>query len=94
MTDQDESSAAFEMNTGALLTGAVMIGIGSLIGLVGLALSAAAVAAAARRYVDSMEVPPSELAKKHWARARAATVAGASVWRNGAGADEPAQPAQ
>jgi hypothetical protein len=87
---EEESAAGFQLNTGTLMVGAVLIGIGSLIGFVGLALSGAAVATAARRYVNTMEVPPSELAKQHWARARAATVAGAGAWRNGTGAAEPA----
>ena len=87
---EEESAAGFQVNTGTLMIGAALIGIGSLIGLVGLALSGASLAAAARRYVNNMEVPPGELAKQHWARARAATVAGASAWRNGAGAVEPA----
>ena len=87
---EEEPAAGFQVNTGTLMVGAALIGIGSLIGLVGLALSGASLAAAARRYVSSMEVPPGELAKQHWARARAATVAGAGAWRNGTGAVEPA----
>jgi hypothetical protein len=86
---EEETAAGFQINTGTLIVGAVLIGIGSLIGLAGFALSSASLAAAARRYVNNMEVPPSELAKHHWARARAATVAGASAWRNGTGAAEP-----
>jgi hypothetical protein len=92
MTDQEMSSGGFSVNTGPLLAGAVLIGIGSLIGLAGLAISGATLAAAARRWVDNMEVPPSQLAQQHLAKVRAAASAGASAWRNGAA--EPAIPAE
>jgi hypothetical protein len=39
--------------------------------------------AAARDWANRQEVPPTELARHHWARAKAATAAGASTWRNG-----------
>jgi len=88
MADQEELRPGLALNTGPLLAGAVLIGIGSLLGLAGLAIAGAALGAAARRYVNNMEVPPSELAKQNLAKARAAASAGASAWRNGA-----AQPA-
>ena len=84
MTEQNEPTQGLALNTGPLLAGAVLIGLGSLLGLAGLAISATALAAAARRYVNNMEVPPSELAKQNLAKARAAASAGASAWRNGA----------
>jgi hypothetical protein len=86
MADQEELTQGFALNTGPLLAGAVLIGIGSLLGLAGLAIAGATLTAAARRYVDSMEVPPSELAKQNLAKARAAATAGVSAWRNGTAA--------
>ena len=88
MADEEEPTQGFALQTGPLLAGAVLIGVGSLLGLAGLAIAGAALTAAARRYVDSMEVPPSELARQQLAKARAAASAGASAWRDGA-----AQPA-
>jgi hypothetical protein len=88
MTDQEVSSAGFSVPTGPLLAGGVLIGIGSLLGLAGLAIAGAALGTAARRYVNGMEVPPSELARQNLAKARAAASAGVSAWRNGA--PEPA----
>jgi hypothetical protein len=88
MADQEELAQGFALKTGPLLAGAVLIGVGSLLGLAGLAIAGAALTAAARRYVDSMEVPPSELARQNLAKARAAASAGVSAWRNGAA--EPA----
>jgi hypothetical protein len=88
MADEEEPTPGFALQTGPLLAGAVLIGVGSLLGLAGLAIAGATLTAAARRYVNSMEVPPSELARQQLAKARAAASAGASAWRNGA-----AQPA-
>ncbi|MBO0771221.1 MAG: hypothetical protein J2P35_07180 [Actinobacteria bacterium] len=77
-----DQAASFRLNSGLLITGSVLAGLGSLLGLAGLALASAALAAATRRWVRQMEVPPGELARHQWARARAATSAGASAWRN------------
>jgi len=85
MADQEELTQGFALNTGPLLAGAVMIGIGSLLGLAGLVIAGAALTAATRRYVNSMEVPPGQLARQQLAKARAAASAGASAWRDGAG---------
>jgi hypothetical protein len=85
MTHSETNAARFQVHTGMLLTGAVLAGVGSLLGLAGLAISGAALADATRRWVNAMETPPSELAKQQLAKAKAATVAGASAWRNGTG---------
>jgi hypothetical protein len=78
----EDQAASFRLNSGLLITGSVLAGLGSLLGLAGLALASAALATATRRWVRQMDVPPGELARHHWARARAATSAGASAWRN------------
>ncbi len=84
MANRDEPTPGIELKTGPLLAGAVMVGVGSLLGLAGLAISGATLAAAARRYVNNMDVPPSQLAKQQLAKARAAASAGTEAWRNGA----------
>jgi hypothetical protein len=66
-----------------LITSAVMVGAGTLIVLVGLAIGGGHLATATRRWVKELEVPPSELARQKWAQARAAYAAGASAWQNG-----------
>jgi hypothetical protein len=74
-----------------MLTGAGLVGAGGLIALAGLAVSGFHLLSAIRRWVDEMEVPPSQLAKIKLAQARAAAVAGAGAWQNGAAtADRPA----
>ena len=42
----------------------------------------AAMLGLSRQRVNQLEQPPSELAKRRWQQARAATTAGASAWRN------------
>ena len=88
MADEEVPAQGLALKTGPLLAGAVLIGVGSLLGLAGLAIAGAALGTAARRYVNGMEVPPSELARQNLAKARAAASAGVSAWRNGA--PEPA----
>jgi hypothetical protein len=38
---------------------------------------------ATRQWINEMEVPPSELARLKWTKARAAMAAGATAWQNG-----------
>jgi len=66
-----------------LITGAVFVGAGTLIAMVGLAIGGGHLVAATRRWVKEMEVPPSELARQKWAQARTAVEAGTSAWQNG-----------
>jgi len=46
---------------------------------------------ATRRWINEMEVPPSELARIKWTQAKAAMSAGAQAWQDGNQAI-PAQP--
>ena len=62
--------------------GGVLIGIGGLLGFTGMLLVGSAIVSAARQRVNQLEQPPSELAKRKWQQARAATTAGATAWRN------------
>jgi hypothetical protein len=78
-----------------MLTGAGLVGVGGLIALAGLAVGGFHLLGAIRRWVEEMEVPPSQLAKIKLAQAKAAAVAGAvagaGAWQNGTGtADRPA----
>lgn len=65
-----------------LIGAAVLETTAGVLGLAGLTLCAIAVAAVARRRVIEMEIPPSELARQSWAKARAATSAGLVAWRS------------
>ena len=79
MADADEPTRGFALQTGPRLAGAVLIGVGSLLGVAGVAIAGATLTAAARRYVNNMELPPSELARQHLAKARAAASASSRV---------------
>ena len=63
---------------------AELFGIGAVIGVAGAALSGSAVFTAIRRRMRQMEVPPRELARQKWTKTKAAAVAGADAWHNGA----------
>ncbi len=69
------------LESGPLIAGGVLIGIGSLLVLAGLAVAGTHISAATRRWVNDMEVPPSQLARLRLEQARAAATAGASSWR-------------
>ena len=69
--------------SGLLITGGSLIGAGALIALAGLAVGGTHVFSATRRWVQEMEVPPSELARIKWGQARSAATAGAAAWQNG-----------
>jgi hypothetical protein len=76
-----------EFRTGPLITGAALVGAGTMVALVGLAVGGSHLFAATRRWIQAMEVPPSEVARLKWTQARTAAVAGTAAWRNGASAD-------
>ena len=70
-----------ELQSGPLITGAVLIGIGVAAATVGMAIVGLHVAAATRTWVRELEIPPSELAKLRWEQAKSSAAAGATHWR-------------
>jgi len=90
--DDSEGGATATMQTGnswpevkarPLIVGAVLIGAGAMTALAGLIVGGSHLVSATRKWVQEMEVPPSDLAKAKWAQAKAAASAGASAWRSG-----------
>ena len=69
------------MRSGPLITGGVLIGIGGVVALVGLAIAGSHVVSATREWIDELETPPSEFARLRWEQAKAAAVSGAGTWR-------------
>ena len=88
MTSNQVTKPTIHINTEQIVGGAILIGLGGVVCMAGMALAGAALVAAYRDRVSQMDVPPSELARKHWGRIKAATVAGVGEWQNGR---EPAQ---
>jgi hypothetical protein len=70
-----------QLQSGPLITGGILIGIGAVVGLVGLAIAGTHVVAATRTWVRELETPPSELARLKWEQAKTAAASGASTWR-------------
>ena len=65
------------------MTSAVLVGVGAVLVMAGLAVGGSHLALATRQWVREMEVPPGELAKLKWAQARTAAAAAATAWQNG-----------
>ena len=90
-TSTQESSSWPELRTGPLITGAVLVGAGTLIALAGLAVGGSHLISATRRWIREMEVPPREQARIKWAQAKSAATAGAAAWQNGVSARRGAE---
>jgi hypothetical protein len=88
MTETVERSNMPQIETGPLIIGGVLVGVGAMLVMAGIAVGGAHVFAATRRWVNEMETPPSELARQKWAQAKAAAAAGTAAWQNGLSARE------
>ena len=77
------SLSGIQTNRGLLVGGAVLVGIGGVMGFAGMALVGSALLSATRQWVNQLEQPPSEMARRTWRQAMAAASAGAEAWRNG-----------
>jgi membrane protein implicated in regulation of membrane protease activity len=64
-----------------LVVSAVLVGLGSVLGLAGFAVSAAAAVGAFRRWYRRADLPPAELARLKWEQAKAAAGAGRGAWQ-------------
>jgi hypothetical protein len=70
-----------QVRSGPLVTGGILIGIGAVVAMAGLAVAGAHVAAAARAWINELETPPAELARLKWEQAKTAAASGATTWR-------------
>ena len=90
MPANTSSNSLPTFRSGFLITGGSLVAAGAVIALAGLAVGGLHMVAATRRWIQEMEVPPSELAKIKWAQARSAATAGAAAWQNGVSAPDTA----
>jgi hypothetical protein len=70
-----------EVQSGPLITGGVLIGIGAVVALAGMAIAGSHLVAATRTWVKELEIPPGELARLKWEQAKTAAASGAATWR-------------
>ena len=71
-----------QVRSGPLVVGGILIGIGAVVAMAGLAVAGTHLVAATRAWMNELETPPSQLAKLKWEQARAAAVSGAGAWRD------------
>ena len=74
-----------QLNRGMIVGGGVLVALGGLLGFTGMTLLVSALLSATRRWVDHMEEPPSDVAKRKWQQTKAAATAGAAAWRDNTG---------
>ncbi|MFY9932854.1 MAG: hypothetical protein WAK82_33115 [Streptosporangiaceae bacterium] len=77
----DQSGTWPQLESGPLITGGILIGVGGVIALTGLAIAGMHVAAATRSWIQELEIPPGELARLKWEQAKTAAASGATTWR-------------
>lgn len=71
-----------DVNRKTVLTAALLVGVGGLVGAAGLFVACGAVVGACRRWYRRVDLAPDELAKLKWEQAKAAAGAGAGAWRD------------
>jgi len=89
MSNGENRGTGPQFRTAPLITSAAMVGGGTMIVLAGLAVGGGHLLSTTRRWINEMEVPPSELARTKWTQARGAMSAGAQAWQNGTGSVPP-----
>jgi hypothetical protein len=70
-----------EVNSGPLMVGGILIGVGALVALAGVAVAGRHVFAATRAWINDLETPPDQVARLKWEQAKAAAAAGQAAWR-------------
>jgi hypothetical protein len=76
------SQGDIQLNRNLLVGGGVLVALGGLLGFTGMALVSSALLSATRQWVDQLERPPTEIARRRWEQAKTAASAGAAAWRD------------
>ena len=82
MVDETARQSDIQLNRNLLVGGGVLVALGGLLGFTGMALVSSALISATRQWIDQLEQPPSEIARRRWEQTKAAAAAGAAAWRN------------
>jgi hypothetical protein len=80
-TNTQPARAWPRLESGPLITGGVLIGIGAVVAMAGLTVAGSHVVAATRAWIKELETPPSQIAKLKWEQAKTAAASGANTWR-------------
>jgi hypothetical protein len=78
-----DSKGDIQVNRSLIVGGGILVAVGGLLGFAGMALLSSALISATRQWVDHLERPPSEMARRRWEQTKAAASAGAAAWRQG-----------
>ena len=70
-----------QVRSGPLVVGGILIGIGAVVAMAGVAVAGTHVVAATRAWIEELETPPGQLARLKWEQAKTAAAAGATTWR-------------
>ena len=80
------SRGDIQLTRNLLVGGGVLVALGGLLGFTGMALVSSALISATRQWVDQLERPPTEIARRRWEQTKAAATAGATAgaaaWRD------------
>ena len=71
-----------QVRSGPLVAGGILIGIGAVVAMVGVAVAGTHLAAATRVWIRELETPPGQLARLRWEQAKAAAASGTATWRD------------
>ena len=82
VTDSQPAGNWPQVRSGPLVVGGILIGIGAMVAMAGLAVAGTHLVAATRAWINELETPPSELARLKWQQAKAAAVSGTATWRD------------
>jgi hypothetical protein len=82
MTALSDRPSGAGINRNALYASAALIGVGGLLCAVGAAVIAATAVGALRRWVDHLDEPPSQTARRRLSQAKAAASVGLEAWRH------------
>jgi|ERR1700679_733673 hypothetical protein len=80
-TNYQPAGAWPKLESGPLIAGGILVGIGAVVALAGLTVAGSHVVAASRAWIRELETPPSQVARLKWEQAKTAAVSGANTWR-------------
>jgi hypothetical protein len=81
VSDSQPNGAWPQLQSAPLIAGGVLIGVGALVAIAGMAVAGVHVISATRAWIKELETPPSQLARLRWEQAKSAAASGASTWR-------------